>query len=151
MADFVAAPPVPSSYPRLAALTAQEIAEAGRCGYISDHAGVADDVSWSCSDPLKFTSAMVEHGNNSRAWRGKLYLIWFCYVFENLKAIRRPLFAIEELFLHFQSNLIDDLAQMFAGCGAWDETITPEDWVRIGPKLQKYHARAVELLGSEGD
>jgi len=149
MADFVAAPPVPRSYPRLAAFTAQEIAEAERCGYIGDHTDIADEVSWSCSDPLKFTSEMVEHGNNPRAWRGKPYLIWFCYVFENLKAIRRPLFAIEELFLHFQSNLIDNLAQMFAGCGAWDETITPEDWVRIHPVLQKYHVRAVRLLAIE--
>lgn len=91
---------------------------------------------------------MVEHGNDLRAWRGKLYLIWFCYIFENLQAVRRPLYAIEELFLHFRSNLIDDLAQMFAGCGAWDEKITPEDWVRIYPKLQRYHARAVGLLAN---
>ena len=91
---------------------------------------------------------MVEHGNDLRAWPGTLYLIWFCYIFENLQAVRRPLYALEELFLHFRSNLIDDLAQMFAGCGAWDEKITPEDWVRIYPKLQRYHARAVGLLAN---
>lgn len=122
MADFVAAPPVSRSYPRLATLTVEEIAEAGQCGYIADHTDVTGTASWSCSDPLKYTSEMVEHGNDVRAWRGKLYLIWFCYVFENLNSIRRPLYAIEELFLHFQSNLIDDLAQQFAGAGAWDET-----------------------------
>jgi hypothetical protein len=52
----------------------------------------------------------------------------------------------KELFLHFQSNLIDDLAQRFAGAGAWDETTTPQDWARLLPKLQKYHTRAVGLL-----
>ena len=148
MADFDAAPPVPGFYPRLAKLTAEQIAEARRYGYVVDRTDLTA-APWDSSDPLKYTSEMVEHGNNLRAWRGKLYLIWFCYVFENLNSIRRPLYAIEELFLYFRSNLIDDLAQMFAGCGAWDETITPEDWVRIRPVLQKYHARAEGLLANK--
>ena len=146
MTDFVAVPPVSGSYRRLASLTAEEIAQAEQCGYIDDHADIAGSISWSCSDPLKFTLEMVEHGNDIRAWRGRLYLIWFCYVIENLPSIRKPLFAIEELFLHFQSNLIDDLAQKFAGAGAWDTTISADDWLRMTPALQKYHARAVELL-----
>ena len=146
MNHFVAAPPIPSSYLKLAALNENEIAEARRYGYIADDTDPSAPVGRECSDPLLCTVEMTEHGNDIRAWRSRIYVIWFCYVFENIEAIRRPLYAVEELFLHFQSNLIVELAQMYAGAGGLEEMSSPQEIAYLKAGLRRHYTRAIDLL-----
>ena len=147
MNSFIAAPPVPNSYSRLSALNEEEIAEARRYGYVPDSVDPSGPVGRPCSDPLQHTSEMTKHGNNIRAWRARMYLIWFCYLFENLHTLRRPLYAIEELFLHFQTNILDDLAQMYAGAAAW-ESDPHFDINQAKSRLHRYYAKALDFLAA---
>ena len=145
MNHFIAAPPVPSSYSRLTALSEEEITQARHYGYVANEVDPSALVGRPCSDPLLCTLEMTDHGNDIQAWRTRMYLIWFCYLFENFDAIRRPLFAIEELFLHFQTNMLDDLAQMYAGAGAWDRDPLA-DIPRLKFGLHRYYITAIHLL-----
>jgi hypothetical protein len=84
-------------------------------------------VLYACADPMCCTREVTAQGNDMRFWRSRMYVVWFCYVYENLAAIPRPVFAIEERFLHFQSNLLGELAQPYAGAGACDENLSQEE------------------------
>jgi hypothetical protein len=142
---FEAAPSVPGEYPLLSALSDDEIARARLLGYVAevDPAGsVSNDRALNYWDPI---------GPDDIAnWRVRMFIIWFCYLFENLERLQRPMYAIEELILEFQGREILDgpnprLATIFAGAGARDPLSAAE--LRDEKEfLQPYYNHAIELL-----
>ena len=121
MIRFDAAPPVPADYPRLYLLSADEIGLARSAGYIADNVDPAAPVGRAgrdiTYDPLP--------GDSLEDWRVRMYVIWFCYIFENFAVIQRPMGAIEELILEFRASEIIDipgrrLGSLYAGAGADD-------------------------------
>ena len=141
MIQFDAAPPVPSSYARLVVLTAEEVAEARRRGYIEDDVDPSAPVR---RRGLDMSQTAVE-SDDIEDWRARMYCLWFCYVFENFNAVRRPLSAVEELFLEFQTNILDDLAQLYAGAGA-QCPIPMSERVPQQRQLKRYYDLAIRLL-----
>ena len=118
MIEFSAAPAVPTDYSRLKVLTEEEISKARILGYIADDAdprlqisrpGVSND-----NEPLP----RIDLGD----WRTRMYIVWFCFIYENILIIQKPFYAIEELILEFKGlgALDSNLASLYAGAGAWE-------------------------------
>jgi hypothetical protein len=148
MLEFERLPPVPAQYFRLAALSPDELAEARRSEYISDAPESGAQIRRSGIDSS--TTGVREH--EVRDWRVRMYAIWFCYVYENFTTIEQPLYAIEELFLEFQTNILNSdgeiwgLAQRYAGAGAWDPTA--EELETYHNDLRSYYDNARRLLSN---
>jgi hypothetical protein len=103
-------------------------------------------VLYVCADPMCCTSEVTAQGNDMGFWRSRMYVVWFCYVYEKLAAIPRPVSAIEELFLHFRSHLLGDLAPLYAGAGACDENLSQEELKKHATSLKRYYSEAILLL-----
>ena len=149
MLHFDAAPPIPTSYKRLSALNSSELAEAVRRGYVAENPHPSADVSRQGLDSSQ--TGVTQH--DVQDWRARIYAIWFCYLYEHLKEIRRPLYAIEELFLEFQTNLLNGgralpgLAQLYAGAGGWQNPTAAELDQHL-QRLRVYYDTALGLLES---
>jgi hypothetical protein len=148
MLSFRAAPPIPSDDPRLRALTNEELELARQANYVSDCVHPSKPVNRSgrdvCGDSLP--------ADNIQVWRIRVYLIWFCYIYENLSLIVRPVGAIEELITEFRAPAIIDipgrrLATLFAGIGAADPLSASEiqDQIR---SLRPHYEKATSLLAT---
>jgi hypothetical protein len=118
MIRFDAAPAVPVDYHRLRVLTVEEIERARSAAYVAD-----------VSDPRE-PARRGGLNNYPRPyfdddifdWRLRMYIVWFCYIYENLSLIRKPLGAIEEILWEFKAPEILDLpgrrlASLYAGAG----------------------------------
>jgi len=78
-----------------------------------------------------------------------MYVLWFCYLYENLSPDQHYLKSIEDLFLEFKSNILNGgrwpgLAQLYAGCGA--DRASKKDFEFHRTNLRRYYDTAEELL-----
>ncbi len=146
MIRFAAAPPVPTDYPRLRALSAEELGLARSCGYVADAADPASPVDRAGRD-ITFDPVP---GDSLEDWRVRMYVIWFCYIFENFDVIRRPMGAIEELILEFRASEIIDipgrrLGTLYAGAGSSDP-LRKSTAVLQMERLRPHYLKAVARL-----
>jgi hypothetical protein len=146
MFQFDAAPAVPLRYPRLKALTATEIEKARAAAYVVEAADPREAVR---RRGLNNYSEQWAY-NDIEDWYTRMYAVWFCYVYENLLLIDKPLYAIEELILEFQAREALDLpdrrlATLYAGAGGAEPTL-PGERIRQLELLKPHYARAVALL-----
>ena len=146
MMQFDAAPPVPLGYPRLRVLTSDEIELAIRYSYVGNNvdpthavqrAGIPNDLEERPDDDLL-------------DWRTRMYIIWFCYIFENFILMKRPLGAIEELIMEFKAQDVIDLpgrvlGTLYAGAGG-REPISAAERIIYLERLQPHYEKAVLLL-----
>jgi hypothetical protein len=147
MRQFNAAPPVPIDYPRLRALTAEEIDQARIAGYAAESVELRAPVRRSGLDNCQEAGPT----DDIQDWRIRMYVIWFCYVYEHYRVIPAPAYAIEELVLEFQAPEALDtgdlrVATAFAGAGGGLELLSPterEDQLRA---LKPLYAAAIGLL-----
>jgi hypothetical protein len=146
--QFDAAPPVPSRYPRLNALTPTEIKQARVAGYVADEVDPSSSVRRAGIDNY----AEPRADDDLRDWRTRMYVVWFCYVYENLSLIGQPLYALEELVLEFKAQDVLDLpgrrlATLYAGAGG-HEPISSVDRSKQLHLLRPHYAKAAALLDS---
>jgi len=138
---FSETPRVPESYSRLIALSPQEKAIAEQHGFILR----------ALSTPVEKQRFIPPAGNDDPDdWRVRMYAIYFCYVYENFFEIDHALSVIEDLFLTFQTNVLNGdrfpgLAQQYAGCGSW-EPMGREALKEQHQKLRFYYDNALRLL-----
>jgi hypothetical protein len=130
------------------ALTAAEIELALAAGYVGK-----------TSDPREpVCRAGLDNYLDQRAdddltdWRTRMYVIWFCYVYENFLVIDKPAYAIEELILEFKAQDVLDLperrlATLYAGAGGSEPT-SMEERARGLEELKPHYSKAVKLLES---
>jgi hypothetical protein len=146
MIQFDVAPAIPADYHRLRALTQEEIGHARSAAYVSDKSDPREPVRReglnNYSDPYL--------GDDILDWRVRTYIIWFCYIYENLRLIRSPLEAIEEILLEFKAPEILDvpgrrLATLYAGIGGHDP-LSEHDLINQLEKLRPHYDKAVKLL-----
>ena len=121
MLSFDSAPAIPANYPRLSALSPAEIMEARAESYIADD----ENPAWPVKRPGKDFSYQPLPTDNLMDWRTRIYIVWFCYLYENFAVLHSPMGAIEELILEFKAPHILDLpgrrlATLYAGAGADD-------------------------------
>jgi hypothetical protein len=79
-----------------------------------------------------------------------MYIIWFCYIYENLGLIRKPSGAIEEIILEFKAPGTLDvsgrrLGTLYAGAGAADP-LSALDLENRLEKLKPHYDKAIRLL-----
>ncbi|HLY44429.1 MAG TPA: hypothetical protein VKQ73_02525 [Stellaceae bacterium] len=151
MIQFDAAPPVPLDYPLLRALTPGEIGLARAAGYVADGVDPGAPVRRAGRDNCTEPSP----DNDLRDWRTRMYVIWFCYVYENFAVIAKPLSAIEELILEFKASDVIDIApelgrvtvlgSLYAGAGGWEPT-TPAQREWHIRELRPNYLKAISLL-----
>ena len=146
MIHFHAAPPVPVDYPRLQLLSADELTQARAYGYVADKVDPAAPATRAgrdiTHDPLP--------GNSLEDWRVRMYVTWFCYIFENFAVIQRPMGAIEELVLEFRASDIIDLpgrrlGTLYAGAGSADP-LTESELVKQTEELWPHFLKALARL-----
>jgi hypothetical protein len=147
--QFDAAPAIPSNYPRLReALTAEEIGLARAAGYVADGTDPRSSVRRAGLDNLGEQPAL----DDIQDWRTRIYAVWFCYIYENLLNILKPMGAIEEIILEFGAPSVLDTAErrlgtLYAGAGGADPLSASQLRVQL-EKLKPHYVRAVELLGT---
>jgi hypothetical protein len=149
MITFNAAPSVPRSYTRLSsALSRQEIEEAVRLGYVAEHTEPSEPVH-----NEKAFNVQSRSGPGLDDWPNRLFLVWFCYLFENLGVVQRPLAAIEEIILELGGGPADldagvpRLASLYAGAAA-REPLSSAELAREREFLEPYYRNALELVGA---
>ncbi|HWT97780.1 MAG TPA: hypothetical protein VN229_09185 [Terriglobales bacterium] len=145
MLRFDCAPAVPAGYAKLMFLSPGELDLARLHGYVGDPGGDICRAGEDASDLPLPTNVLSD-------WRCRLYIIWFCYLYENLAAMPRPMGAIEELVLEFKAPVILDfrgrrIGALYAGAGA-DDPLLPEDLARELKALAPHYRLALSLLGS---
>jgi hypothetical protein len=145
MRQFDAAPPVPLDYPRLAALTHGELELAQAAGYVAEKVDPQKPVRRAGLDNL----GEPPPEDDLRDWRTRMYVIWFCYVYENFLAIAKPLYAIEELITEFRPEVLDTpdvrLATAYAGAGARDPISIAVRKTQL-QVLEPHYIKAIALL-----
>lgn len=147
MIQFDAAPAVPIGYPRLRLLTRGELDNARALGYVSEEVDPREPVKRSGLD----NSDSPIPGKSLQDWHTRMYIIWFCYIYENFQIIDRPLSAIEELILEFKGlDAIDPkLGSLYAGAGGWRISSSADREKHI-ERLNSNYIKAVQLLDAWG-
>ena len=142
--QFDAAPPVPVNYHRLQSLTEEEVDQARSAGYVEETANY-DSVQRNGIDHYEYP--YLE--DNIFDWRVRMFIIWFCYIYENFSLIHKQLGAIEEIILEFKAPEIVDLpgrrlATLYAGAFYGDLS---DDGIafQLG-FLKPHYEKAIELL-----
>jgi hypothetical protein len=149
MRQFTSAPAIPVGYTRLRlALSADEVALAYQHSYVADTVDPSALVNRSGYD-YSFNPPAED---DVKDWRTRIFLVWFCYVYENLRALKEPMGAIEELILEFQAPEILDppgarLATYYAGAAARDPISTQELEQEV-KYLAPHYRNALLLLGN---
>jgi hypothetical protein len=120
MDQFKAAPRIPANYQKLDTMKPDEIEVAKQAGYITTELEVSKSIN-----RLGNGACLDQPPAHMQDWRLRICLIWFCYIYENLKQIRRPMGAIEEILVEFrfpeQIDLPNSrLGTLYAGAFAWD-------------------------------
>jgi hypothetical protein len=146
MIRFDAAPPVPLTYPRLSALVPGEIERARAAGYVADKIDPGSPVKRAGTDNY----AEPRANDDLHDWRTRMYVIWFCYLYENLLVVEKPLGAIEELILEFKAQDVLDtldcrLATLYAGAGG-DGPSSSAERSREVCFLKPHYTKAITLL-----
>jgi hypothetical protein len=78
-----------------------------------------------------------------------MYVIWFCYVYENFLLIDKPLYAVEELILEFKAQSVLDmpgrrLGELYGGAGGWEPTTLERE--KELEFLKLHYTTAIALL-----
>jgi hypothetical protein len=146
MIEFEAIPAVPLAYPRLAALTPDETALARAAGYVAESVDPHAPVQRAGLN--NYYEDRAE--DDIRDWRTRMYVVWFCYLYENFLEVDRPLYALEELILEFQAQDVIDtpghrLATGYAGAGGAEPSLLDERRRQLR-LLEPHYAKAVALL-----
>lgn len=146
MEQFDAIPAVPLSYSRLSAFSVEEITKARAAAYIAD---AVDPEAPVCRRGIPNYDE-APGLDDIQDWRNRMYVVWFCYLYENLLIIRKPLLAIEELILEFKAPELLDLpdrrlATLYAGAGG-AEPLSLTDRFREADYLRPHYAKAIEIL-----
>jgi hypothetical protein len=147
--QFDAAPAIPTDYIRLQeALSVEEIGLARAAGYVAEGTDPRSRVRRGGLD----NSDELPPPDDVQDWRTRLYTVWFCYIYENLLNILKPMGAIEEIILEFGAPDVLDTAErrlgtLYAGAGSADPLSGSELQVQL-EKLTPHYARGVELLGT---
>jgi hypothetical protein len=147
MKIFDAAPPVPLDYPWLNLLTDLEIEKARSLAYVADTVDLSIPVRRDGVDNID--PGPIE---DMADWRTRMYVIWFCYIYENFEIIQRPRYAIEELIFEFRALAILDLPNrclgtLFAGAGASDfEPDAQSEFASTKQFLRPHYEAALALL-----
>ena len=146
MIRFNAAPPVPTTYSRLSALASGEIEQARAAAYVADTVDPTGPVQRAGID----NCAEPRANDDLRDWRTRMYVVWFCYVYENFSLIECPVYALEELVLEFKAQDVLDLpgrrlATLYAGAGGW-EPISPAERNKQLQLLKPHYIKAIALL-----
>ena len=141
--QFHAAPPVPIDYPLLATLTTQEIDRARAAGYVADKVDVRNPVLRPGVNNYDDPPAAEDLSD----WRTRMYVVWFCFIYENFRLLSTPLYAIEELILEFKGlDAIDyRLASLYAGVGSADP-ISPTKREKHLEFLKPCYDKAIRLI-----
>ena len=79
-----------------------------------------------------------------------MYVVWFCWVYEEFLLIGKPAYAIEELIMEFKAPEVIDLPDrrlgtLWAGAGGWEPTAMAERDSLLG-SLKPHYLKAVGLL-----
>ena len=148
MIRFTSLPAIPANYPGLDVLTQSEVGLARADGYVEDESNVSESVNRAGVD---FSFQPLTPGDLGN-WRTKVYLVWFCFVYENLSTMRKPMGAMEELVSEFKAPDILDigdirLGSLYAGAGAADPLASCDLQKEI-VRLKPHYTRAVELFRS---
>ncbi len=150
MLQFNGATAIPIGYQRLTALTHAEIEESRRRGYIELDVNPFARVKRKGIDIYQ-TDLPAE---DVCVWQTRVFLVWFCYVYENFIILAEPLYAVEELVLEFRGPEILDkpqkrLATLYAGAGG-EKTPLLEERLRELISLAEHYQTAVDLLTEWG-
>jgi hypothetical protein len=146
MLQFDAAPAIPLKYPHLTVLTSEEVEQGRVAGYLAEIVDPREPVRRAGLDNY----AELPADDDLQDWRTRIYVIWFCYVYENFLRIDKPLYAIEELILEFKAPDVLDtsdrrLATLYAGAGGW-EPVSHSERARQLEVLKPHYAKAISLL-----
>jgi hypothetical protein len=150
MLHFDAAPPVPSDYRWLCVLAGDEIERARAASYVADSVDPRALVNRPGLDNCSRNSPSdIIPSDDMRDWRVRIYIVWFCYIYENFREIRRPLYAIEELIFEFRAPGVIDLpdrriATLYAGSGA--VSLPHSDRQYVLQQLKPHYEKAINLL-----
>ena len=142
MLRFDAAPPIPSDDPRLCVLTGEEIELARAAAYVADSPDPATPV---CRPGIDWHRALV-----LADWQNRTYVVWFCYLFEQLGVMKKPMGAVEELILEFRAPSMLDVSgriigALYAGAGAWDP-LSCSEMRRERQNLKPHYEKGLRLL-----
>lgn len=144
MIRFDAAPAIPANYQRLRVLTLGEIDQARSFAYIAD----TEDPSASIGrEGVDYSLVFPDYDITD--WRIRIYIVWFCYIYENYNIIQSPDGAIYELILEFKAPDIVDisgrrLGTLYAGAGY--QPLTEYERKREIELLKPHYEKALRLL-----
>jgi hypothetical protein len=145
MKRFDCIPAIPNNYHRLQSLTMAEVNQAYSFSYVAD----SDDPSEPVIREGIDTSLVPYPGDAVSDWRVRIYLVWFCYIYENLNVIQNPNGAIDELVYEFQGIDIIDLpgrrlATLYAGTG--HTPLSDDERKRETEFLKPHYEKAIRLI-----
>jgi len=147
--QFDAAPAIPSDYPRLRhALSDEEINRAREAGYVADGMDLQIEVRRAGLDNCGELPPL----DDILDWRIRVYVVWFCFIYENFLTILKPMGAIEEIILEFKApNVLDTadrrLGTLYAGAGSEDPLPTSRLNAQL-EELRPQYDRAIQILGT---
>lgn len=148
MIEFDAAPAIPLNYHRLRALSPEEIQLARSSGYIAQSVDPSDPVRRTGID--NYSQPLL---GDIRDWRTRVYIIWFCYIYENLDKIAKPFEAVEEIIMEFRAPDVIDmpgrrLGTLYAGMGGTNPASVSER-KHSQERLKPHYDKALALLRAE--
>tara|TARA_R110002110_G_scaffold286844_2_gene501163 strand:+ start:64 stop:549 length:486 start_codon:yes stop_codon:yes gene_type:complete len=156
MSLFKDTPTIPTDYQRLIdALSQDEIASAITAGYIAKEMTASPLVtnSITLSTELSLPDNIPDTLDD---WRNRIFLVWFCFIYEKFTHLPRPLCALEDVFLELQGGPsefdrhLSRMCELYAGCGAWEleEVERANGYQRHTDFLLPYYQSAIHLLES---
>lgn len=100
------------------------------------------------------TSTYKPAGNSLTDWRARIYVVWFCYVYENFRMLDKPFYAIEELILEFKAPELLDLpdrrlASLYVGAGGGEPYPLAARDLELA-RLTPHYVKATKLLDNWG-
>lgn len=148
MVEFEAAPAIPRDYKNLDVLTIEEVRKAELAGYVAASSDLGVIFKRSGEREEMWTPPQ-----DIKDWRLRVCLVWFCYIYENLEKLARPLGAIEEMLFEFKFPKILDipeheyLGHTYAGAAAFDP-ITAKELVQEKQYLAPHYLDALAAIDS---
>jgi hypothetical protein len=146
MRQFDAAPPIPIDYPRLRSLATEEVELAISASYVAETSDPRKPVRRQGLDNYDWPYL----GDYIRDWRIRTYIIWFCYLYESLHLLKKPLTSIEELLMEFKAPEILDLpgrrlATLYTGVSAADP-LSADQIDDQRKKLKSHYDKSLSIL-----
>lgn len=151
MQVFERLPAIPGDYPRLSALTDRELDLMRRSAYLGSSDGAIRSLPRAGIE-LGPSHPCLQAPNDTC---GRIFIVWFCFLYERFMTLEAPLAALEELVLEFGApSMLDTpdcaLGQDYAGA-AGAEPVSDEERARHRRWLAPPYAKAVDLLHRSQD